>query len=133
MINFDRAFTTKGISLQDEVGIFGGEEDPTTTDPGVPKGSFFLRTDGTVWVKVGDTVDSWVVMPTTAQYMLSVLFGQNIHGESTPVGVTGVQQDEIKISALDLKEYLDRITKEMMSLNQHLSLITGVDSFGPQE
>lgn len=51
---FDRAHSVRVLSLDDEVGLFGGSLPPDQADDGsFPLGSLYLRTNGTVWRKTG--------------------------------------------------------------------------------
>lgn len=51
-MNIDRAFRIDGISLGDQVGIFGNSQDPALVDDGsIPTGSLYLRAGGTLLQK----------------------------------------------------------------------------------
>ena len=54
MENFDRANRVRGISLLDEVGLFGGTATPSAADDGTwPLGSLYLQTGGGTYKKTG--------------------------------------------------------------------------------
>lgn len=63
MSKIDRAFTVPGLSIDDEVGVFYGIEDRTSSGFDVPKGSLYLNKpeSGTVKIfqKYGDGDYDW--------------------------------------------------------------------------
>lgn len=61
MADINHAFNVEqGISLSDKVGIFEGDADPSVTGEAAPVGSLYLRTDGTIWSKIGPLDTDWL-------------------------------------------------------------------------
>ncbi len=60
MSEIEKAFAVQfGLSLNDEVGIFHGSEDPTSFGFDAPIGSLYLRTDGTEFQKTDSSPTDW--------------------------------------------------------------------------
>lgn len=58
----NRAFEVEGLIINDQVGIFGGSEDPRSGEgQDAPVGSLYLRTNGDVLQKTGDLFGDWAV------------------------------------------------------------------------
>ncbi len=60
MIDFKKAFRVEGLSLADQVGIFGGDENPNQAAPAsIPVGSLYLKSNGRTFKKVANP-NTWV-------------------------------------------------------------------------
>lgn len=57
---FDAFHPEAGINLDDLVGIFGGESDPSIVGESAPIGSLYLSTNGKLYQKVGDLDTEWL-------------------------------------------------------------------------
>lgn len=65
MANFNDAFAPEGgINLEDLVGIFAGTIDPSAVGEAAPIGSLYLRSTGSVFVKIGAPDTSWTMFST---------------------------------------------------------------------
>lgn len=53
-----------------------------------------------------------------------VLYGKNFKNEAQPVGITGVEHDEIKINDIEIDYLLEEIFKELKKINLQMSIIT---------
>ena len=53
-----------------------------------------------------------------------VLYGENVNHEATPIGLSGVNQDEIKIMDIEIDDTLNGIIKELKKINLQMSLLT---------
>lgn len=60
-VNPNRAFEVDAIIINETVGIFGGAEDPSSAGQAGPIGSIYLRTNGDIWQKTGETTTDWEV------------------------------------------------------------------------
>ena len=70
MLNPDRAYTIaaeKGLSFDDEFFIFSGGANPWTVDSGVATGSWYIKTNGSLFLKTGSGTDEadWTVQSFT--------------------------------------------------------------------
>lgn len=65
MANIDDAFRVEKLSLEDQTLIATGANDPTTgAGYNAPVGSLFLRTNGSVYKKIGPNDVDWVELGT---------------------------------------------------------------------
>ena len=55
-----------------------------------------------------------------------LLHGKDPDGTAQPVGIQGVENDEVKISDIELEDLLDEIIKEMKIMNLHMAIITDI-------
>lgn len=102
MANIDQAFTAdQGLSLDDQVGIFHSDNDPTIGGEVAPMGSLLLLTSGQAFLKTGIADIAWSSLPfasvtprvnarhngaitqTVSSTQVSVLFGSNIRSDSS--------------------------------------------------
>lgn len=61
MADINLAFNVEqGIALGDTVGIFYGNTDPSIIGEAAPIGSLYLKTDGTIWSKIGTQDTDWL-------------------------------------------------------------------------
>ena len=61
MADITHAFNVEtGLALGDTVGIFHGSADPSVGGEAAPVGSLYLRTDGTLWSKIGVNDVDWI-------------------------------------------------------------------------
>ena len=72
-MNIDRAFNVTALSINDAVGILGGDSDPAMLDDEtIPIGSLYLRIDGTIWQKwrmpkLWITISRWAFLFTASR------------------------------------------------------------------
>ena len=60
MANIDTAFTLRnGVSLDDDVGIFHGSVDPSSSGYEAPIGSLYLRESGELYIKTDSGDTAW--------------------------------------------------------------------------
>lgn len=59
--DFNSAFRVGSLSLDGQVGVFSGDEDPRTINTSsFPVGSVYFQTDGTTWKRIGLAASAWV-------------------------------------------------------------------------
>jgi len=78
MANIDLSFpVANGLSLDDLVGVFCGESDPSANSEVAPVGSLYLRHTGAfvgeLWVKIGTADSAWAKTLTTQPSLSDVL------------------------------------------------------------
>lgn len=58
---FDEGFNVDVLTLKDEVGVYGGTDDPWVEAPGAPVPSLYLKTNDDIYKKIGpgDTSGDW--------------------------------------------------------------------------
>ncbi|MBF0191630.1 MAG: hypothetical protein HQL99_10910 [Magnetococcales bacterium] len=65
MPDFTSAYRVRSLSLDGNVGLFSGAEDPRTVDTSTfPVGSVYFQTDGTTWKRIGPGASRWVKEPS---------------------------------------------------------------------
>lgn len=70
----------EGISLKDQVLILCGDDDPSIVGETAPKGSLFLRTEGSAWLKTGLADNQWYNLGTAVtQHSLLSGLGADDH------------------------------------------------------
>lgn len=62
MTIIDNSFTVSDLSINDQLLIFGGDQDPSVTQEEAPKGSIFLRTTGHIFLKTGPNNADWTTL-----------------------------------------------------------------------
>jgi phage-related tail fiber protein len=62
MTIIDNSFTVSDLSINDQLLIFGGDQDPSVTQEEAPKGSLFLRTTGHIFLKTGPNNADWTTL-----------------------------------------------------------------------
>ena len=53
-----------------------------------------------------------------------LIHGKDIEENAQPVGVTGVDNNEIKVNNIEIDDLLDEIFKELKKINLHMSIMT---------
>jgi len=55
-----------------------------------------------------------------------LIHGKDPDGDAQPAGITGPENDQLKIISIESEDILDQIIKELEKINLHMSLITDV-------
>ena len=83
---FESGFVVDALSIQDEVGIFYGESDPSEAGFTAPRGSLYLRKpvsgDGGVYKKTGDGDTQWVSFDASASSNQAIVTTGINHGQT---------------------------------------------------
>ena len=62
-LDFNHAYRVEAVSIGDNIGLFSGVQSPVVADTsGIPVGSVFFQTDGTIWKRAGLGPSDWVRM-----------------------------------------------------------------------
>ncbi|MCK5307043.1 MAG: hypothetical protein KAJ73_00390 [Zetaproteobacteria bacterium] len=83
--NFDRAWETKKIVLDDAVGIAAGDYDPSTSGHEGPVGSRFYRSNGNEYVKTGAGDTEWDLQLAGVGYVGGFIPFWRANGASDPI------------------------------------------------
>ncbi|MBF0399674.1 MAG: hypothetical protein HQL90_02785 [Magnetococcales bacterium] len=62
-LDFNHAYRVEAVSIGDNIGLFSGVQPPVMVNTsGIPVGSAFFQTDGTIWKRAGPGPSDWVRM-----------------------------------------------------------------------
>ena len=83
---YESGFVVDALSIQDEVGIFYGETDPSEVGFPAPRGSLYLRKpisgDGGVYKKYGDGDTQWLAFDASASSNQAIVTTGINHGQT---------------------------------------------------
>ncbi|MBF0116657.1 MAG: hypothetical protein HQM04_16635 [Magnetococcales bacterium] len=90
-LDFNHAYRVEAVSIGDRIGLFSGAQSPTGVDTsGIPVGSAYFQTDGTLWSKTGTGSSGWMKL-STLPFFFFVL------ADSTVVFIPWVSAGEIPL------------------------------------
>ncbi|MBF0131014.1 MAG: hypothetical protein HQL75_00295 [Magnetococcales bacterium] len=125
-MKFNSAYRVQGLSLQDKIGVFGGDEDPRTIDTSeVPVGSAYFQSNGAAWKRIGTEASAWVQLVAEEMMLLNLGLAMGADGWTYPMQLAGQRNQELMVRDDQVIQLLHELLMQQKKVNGYLSIITG--------